>query len=119
METETTLTGGPLPAPGYETCTITGPNGQRYTAGGAAMSGDGRRLVCYVTGVPYERKATTWQGDVLGTARVVSTWNMFVPGAYSRVRLSAVRVRLTDGRVYAGRMSFDSTQLFRGRLVKS
>lgn len=118
LESYAVQNGGPLPSPGAEVGVIV-HNGREFCAGGASMSDDGRHLVCYVTGEPSARKATTWHGEALGTARIVSTWDHYVPGTWSRVRMSAVRVRLNDGRCYAGRMSLDSTQLFRGRLVRA
>lgn len=45
---------------------------------------------------------TTWNGVVLGTARIVRRWKQFVPGAHWRVEMFAWSCRI-EGKGYYGR----------------
>src|SRR5580698_3943789 len=84
-----------------ETATVS-VEGRDYTAGGAVLGEARGLIVAYISGIPGHYNLTTWGGDVLGPATLVSTYyNKNVFGGFP-VRMWAWRATV-NGRVYSGR----------------
>jgi hypothetical protein len=95
-------------------CTITGPEGQTFTAGGAWLTDDaGVLYVADVSGIgPKSVLASrgelqTWHGQTVGTYYVTGRWDRWTK--YDRIRMAAIRATI-DGKEYHGRFGYDWNQ---------
>ena len=84
-----------------QNCTIE-HEGRKFEAGGAVIT-DG-----YVFGYPKGNVLQNWHGDMIGTCRVLSTWN--TPRSYISPTMSSYEV-FANGVRYVGRGAGDGMLL--------
>lgn len=93
-------------------CTITGPEGQGYTAMGAVFDPETGGYL-YVAGDPAHHlsgQLQTWHGERVGYWQRVSTWRRY--GARWGESYTMVALRgYVSGREYTGRFGCDWSQL--------
>lgn len=88
-------------------CTIE-HNGRTFESGSAALFGD--RAIAYLS--PDMRRVTSWRGEDIGPAHVVSSWP--IPHSWISSRQYQVEATI-NGRTYTGR-TMGGGMLWRGKV---
>lgn len=95
--------------------TIYAPNGTPHTARGAHIDLAAGHVFAYISGAPTARGGdlTTWQGEVIGTWRRISSWRQIAPyGNAETYTMTAVSAKIDgDSRAWFGRYNADWSQL--------
>ena len=82
-----------------QNCTFT-HEGKNFTNNGAYIVGDVGAV--YITVVAGQLSATDWQGNVLGKAKILTTWERYAP-SFGRCMWASYQVTMNDGSKWHGR----------------